>query len=68
MKQRNANLLLQFVIYFLELLFLLHTFLQAIGLEIYKATTTSSKVSIHFIFQVSDESRSCNYLFSTLNL
>lgn len=56
MKQRNANLLLQFVIYFLELLFLLHTFLQAIGLEIYKATTPSSNASIHFILQVSEES------------
>jgi len=56
MKQRNANLLLQFVIYFLELLFLLHTFLQAIGLEIYKATDPSSSASIHFIHQVSEES------------
>jgi len=65
MKQRNSNLLLNFVIYFLELLFLLHTFLQAIGIEIYKAAAPSSYESIHFTLQASEESMSCNYLFST---
>jgi hypothetical protein len=56
MKQINANLLLQFFIYFLELLFLLLSFLQAIGLEIYKATAPSSNASIRFILHVSEDS------------